>query len=158
MTKKKYDEEAQSLAKAIDIAIFIFENHAPEPWSNADIQHLKDFYLETKYRIINPEPQYKNSTSLKYLAEEILTPFQEGQGNYVNLFWEKIQEAKLPLIRVNKMDKILKRKRINNQQEYDYVIDTLVPFQQEGLLSDEEVLSLNNYISIFEKKNKPQED
>lgn len=153
MKKQNYAEEAQYLAKAVDIAIFIFENYAPKSWSNADIQHLKDFYLETKNRIINPEPQYKNIASLKYLNEDIFTPFQEGYGNYVNLFWKEIKEAGLPFIRVNKMEKILKRKKINNQQEYDYVIDTIVPFQQEGIISEEDVKNLNKYIEIFETKN-----
>lgn len=51
------------------------------------------------------------------------------------------------------MEKILKRKKINNQQEYDYVIDTIVPFQQEGIISEEDVKNLNKYIEIFETKN-----
>lgn len=154
MVKKIYEVEALNLAKAADIAIFIFENHAPNSWSKEEIEHLKNFYLETKGNAINPEPQYKNIASLRYLNEAIFTPFQEGSGHYVNLFWEKIKEAGLPFNRVNKLEKILKRKRINNQQEYDYVIDTLVHFQQEGFLSEEDVMCLNNYIDAFERKNK----
>ena len=52
------------------------------------------------------------------------------------------------------MLKILKRKKINNDVKYDFVVDLLLPYQQEGLLTYEEVILLNNYLGDFEKKKK----
>lgn len=154
MAKRIYEEEAKYLADAIDIAIHVFENYPLPSWNKAQIDHVKNFYLESKNSALNPEPKYKNIASLKYIKDDIFTPFQEGSGKYVDVFWMKIKESNLPFERENKLEKILKRKRINNEQEYNYVIDTIVPFQQEGRISEEDVINLNTYIDNFEKKNK----
>ncbi len=52
------------------------------------------------------------------------------------------------------MTKIMKRKKINNTHEYDFVIDVIVPYEQEGLITLDEVVLLNNLISQFELRNK----
>ncbi|WP_218918533.1 hypothetical protein [Flectobacillus major] len=92
--------------------------------------------------------------SLKYSIDEVFTYFQEGNGQTVEKFWEKIKEAGLPYKRENKLVKILKRKRIKDDIEYDFVIDVIVPYQEEGLISADEVALLNQWIGDFEEKNK----
>jgi len=79
--------------------------------------------------------------------------FQEGSGNHVEAFWKEIKNAGLPFKRENKLVKILKRGKIKNALEYDFIIDVLVPYQQEGLLTQEEVVLLNQMIGEFENKN-----
>ncbi|MNY73060.1 hypothetical protein D3C86_2117470 [compost metagenome] len=52
------------------------------------------------------------------------------------------------------MVKILKRKKINNIREYDFVIDVMIPYEQEGLIDQDEVILLNDLISQFEMRKK----
>lgn len=111
-------------------------------------------YSGWKDELINPQPQYANMASLKYSIDEVFTYFQEGNGQTVEKFWEKIKEAGLPYKRENKLVKILKRKRIKDDIEYDFVIDVIVPYQEEGLISADEVALLNQWIGDFEKKIK----
>jgi hypothetical protein len=58
----------------------------------------------------------------------------------------------LPYERENKLEKILSKRKIKNRQEYDYVIDTMVPFKQEGIISDSDFELLNQLIGEFERK------
>ena len=52
------------------------------------------------------------------------------------------------------MAKILKRKKINNDIEYDFVTDLIVPYQQEGMITEEEVILLNAYLGKFENRKR----
>jgi hypothetical protein len=47
--------------------------------------------------------------------------------------------------------KILKRKKINNKAEFDFIIDVRVPYQQEKLIN---IDLLNKLISEFESAKK----
>jgi hypothetical protein len=60
----------------------------------------------------------------------------------------------LPYKRENRMAKILKRKKIINDIEYDFVTDVIVPYQQEGMITEEEVISLNTYLGDYENRKK----
>ena len=159
---EKYKIESQNLAKAVDIAITVFREFPPKGWDmhyvTADknqIAHFIELYREWKENALNPEPQFCNMQSLKYVYENIFTIFQEGHGAFVEEFWKEIKAQDLPYKRENKMVKILKRKKINNIQEYDFVIDVILPYQQEGLITNDDVDLLNELISKFEnKKNK----
>ena len=68
--------------------------------------------------------------------------------------WKEIKAQNLPYKRENKLAKILKRKKINNIHEYDFVIDVIVPYQQEGLINEEEVVLLNKWLGDFENRKK----
>lgn len=48
------------------------------------------------------------------------------------------------------MTKILKKNKIASRDEYDYVIDKIVPMQQEGFLTKKEQVKLNELIDKFE--------
>jgi hypothetical protein len=91
-------------------------------------------------------------SSLKYKEEDVFIYFQEASGETVNEFWKRIKESGLPYKRENKMEKILKRKKIRNDIEYNYVIDTIVPLQQEGVLSKEDVSLLEQMMAQYEQK------
>jgi hypothetical protein len=109
---------------------------------------------EVKKRRLNEEKKYETLQSLKYSIEDVFTYFQEAAGPDVDEFWRLIKEANLPYERENKLEKIMTRGRIRNDIEYDYVIDTIVPFQQEGILSNEDVKKLNEMIEKFERKRR----
>jgi len=151
--KSNYDVQAAYLAIAIEIAITAFKFHPPVDWNQANIDHIIGFYIERKRRTLYPEAKFKKIASLKYLVNDVFTYFQEAGGNTVSFFWQEIEKSKLPYKRVYKMDKILKAKKIRTPIEYDYVIDVIVPYQQEGLLDKQQIIFLNKLIGDFEKKN-----
>ncbi|MND30088.1 hypothetical protein D3C80_206150 [compost metagenome] len=150
MTKFDYDSEADKLALAIDIAIQAFKMHPPDGFDEKQLAHFVNVYEEYKTEILSPEKRFRNKSGLKQSTYEVFTYFQEGHGNTVNVFWDKINESKLDFRRENRLAKILKRKKIKDHTEYDFVIDTLVPYQQEGLISSDEVELLNSLISDYE--------
>ncbi|KQO25830.1 hypothetical protein ASF10_23645 [Flavobacterium sp. Leaf82] len=150
----KYQEESISLAKASDIAINMIKRFPPKGWDEKTISHVIANRLEIKKDVLNPEPQFRNLKSLKYNIEAVFTKFQEGHGILVEEFWKEIKAQNLPYKRENKMLKILKRKKINNIHEYDFVIDVMVPYEQEGLINHDEVILLNDLIAEFENKKK----
>lgn len=150
----KYQVESSNLLKAIDIAINVLQKFPPVGWDKKAVSEVVAFNLEIKENVLNPEPQFRNLKSLKFSIEIVFTKFQEGHGVHVEEFWKDIKTKNLPYKRENKMLKILKRKKINNIQEYDFVIDVIVPYEQEGLINQDEVILLNDLISQFEMRNK----
>ena len=152
MKSAKYKDSVENLSKAIDIAVNVINQTPPDKFREQDIKQFISVYLEYQNKILNPQPQFANMTSLKYSINDIFTYFQEGAGQTVDMFWEKIKEIGLPYKRENKLAKILKRKRIKDDIEFDFVIDVLVPYRQEGLINEEEWVLLNKWIGDFESK------
>jgi hypothetical protein len=151
---ENYKIEAENLAKAIDIAVEVISECPPMDWDELTNNSFLEVYLGTKKDILNPKPQYANLKSLKYSIDEIFTLFQESSGKTYDIFWKKIKEAGLPYKRENKLIKMLKRGQINNDIEYNFIIDAIVPYQQEGLINNEEVEKLNKMIGDFENKHR----
>ena len=150
----KYTQAAHNLAKASDIAIHSFKKYPPKNWDEKTLNHVLNCYSERKDNALNPGPKFRNLSSLKYINEEVFTCFQEGNGDFVEEFWREIKAQNLPYKRENKLAKILKRKKINNIHEFDFVIDVIVPYQQEGLINKEEVVLLNKWLGEFENRKK----
>ena len=149
--KRTYEEEARKLAQAIDIAIEAVKTHPPKGYKPEHIEHFVNSYMEFKSIALNPKPQYKKLASLKHNIQDVFTFFQEGSGDAVDFFWRKINEHKLPYERENRLQKILTKKKIKNYAEYDYVIDNIVLFEQEGLINRGDVITLNKLLADFEK-------
>ena len=154
MIKDKYTESSNNLVKAIDIAIDAFKKYPPKIWDTKTLDQVINTYSEFKNNAENPEPQFHNLKSLSYKINDVFIYFQEGSGDAVDKFWDKIKEVNLPYKRENKLGKILKRKKINNKIEYDFVIDVLVPYQQENLINKDDVILLNKLIGEFELSKK----
>jgi hypothetical protein len=157
----KYKIASENLAKALDIAIAVVQKFPPKEWeehyvteNKNEIDFTIDLCNERKEMALNPKPQYCNMQSLKYLYEDIFTQFQEGNGVFVEEFWKEIKAQNLPYKRENKLAKILKRKKINNIHEFDFVTDVIVPYQQEGFINEEEVVLLNKWLGDFENRKK----
>lgn len=154
MASKKYEEMYLNLIKATDIAIESIKKFPPKREGDGFWKHLVNCYQENKELIINAAPKFRNLTSLKYDYESIFTRFQEGSGEDVEEFWKRIKEEGLPYKRKDKMQKILKRKKINNDIEYDFVTDVIVSYQHEGMITEEDVILLNTYLGNFENKKR----
>ena len=154
MASKKFIEATQNLSKAAEIAIESLEKFPPKEYDLDSYKHIVYCCKERLFSINNPEPKYQNLRSLKYLEEDVFIRFKECSGENVEEFWRRIKEENLPFKRENKIAKILKRKKINNDIEYDFVTDVIVPYQQEGMITEEEVILLNTYLRGFEKKAK----
>jgi len=154
MSKLSYPEQAEYLGKTIDIAIESIKKFPPNEFKNEHLTHFINTYLEFKHRVMNPDPRYRNPKSLSYLQNDILTYFQEGTGEAINYFWKQIKDQDLKYRRENKLTKVLKRQKIKNQIEYNFILDVLVPYQQEGLINKDEAAKLSQMILDFEKKLK----
>jgi hypothetical protein len=150
--KVELEQRVEVLIKAIDIAIDSIQKYPPKGFEPVHVTHFVNTYAEAKKSLLNLESRFQNKTSISILESEVFIYFQEGTGNAVDYFWSKVKEEHLPFKRVNKLAKVLKRDKIKNQIEYDFIIDVLVPYQQEGLISKDEVDRLNEMISNFEKK------
>jgi hypothetical protein len=153
MESKKYTEAALNLSKAAEIAIESLKKF-PHEGGDASFDFTLNCYIGFAASIKNPKPIYRNLRSLKYLEEDVFTWFQEGSGKDVEEFWKRIKEEGLPYKRKNRMQKILKRKKIINAIEYDFVTDVIVPYQQEGMITEEEVILLNTYLGDCDKRKK----
>ena len=152
--KRNYEEQANDLAKAIDIAVKAFRAYPPKNFGEPMISHTIKTYQEWKAGILNPAPAFNNVQSLTSVTNDALTYFQETGGETVDFFWQLIKENNLPYKRENKLAKILKTKKIETIAEYNFIIDVMVPYKQEGLLNAEETSQLNLLIGNFEQQKK----
>ena len=152
MESKKFIEAKLYLSKAAQIAIESLKKFPQKKESNDFNNHILKCYIKFEFDISNPEPKYRNLRSLKYLEDDVFILFQEGSGELVEEFWRRIKEENLPFKRENKMAKILKQKKINNNIEYDFVNDVMIPYLQEGLITEEELVLLKAYLGKFEEK------
>lgn len=149
---RTYETESQKLAKAIDIAVEAYTQVCPENFTPDTQKHVIDTYLGWKESCLHPDPKYKNLTSLKYDIESVFTYFQEGTGPTVEYFWKRIAEENLDYARENRLKKILERGKIKGRIEFDYVIDMFVVAQQNGMITKDEALQLNDMLKKFEQK------
>lgn len=152
MASKAYEEQAENLVKAINIANEILRKTPPKGFNTYHVELFLETYNRVKKQIIEAEPKFQTLASLKHDITTVFTYFNEGTGETVDEFWRKIKENDLPYVRENKLEKILSRKKIRNQQEYDYIIDTMVPFEQEGIISKVDFEILNQLIGEYENK------
>ena len=154
MTKKIYEDEAIKLSKAIDIAIEAFEKYPPEIWTKDILTHVINCYREWKDDALNPEPKFKKITSLKYIIESVFTYFEESNGKDVEYFWKQIKEQNLDYVREDKLWKIIKRGKIKNRIEFEYVTDLIVIAEQEKRITEDEARKLATMIGEFELRKK----
>lgn len=152
--KANYETEALKLSKAADIAIDAFKKFPPHDWNEEHLLHFEKCYLEWKDDALYPDPKFKSIASLKYIIQDVFTIFQEGSGDFVEYFWKEIKNQNLDYVREDKLWKVLKRGKINNRVEYEYVIDIIVPAEQENRITNEEAKLLNEMIGVFENKKK----
>lgn len=142
--------KAEEIGKAIDIANESFERYPPPGYTKQHVEHVVSVHLDYKKMALHPDPKFRKMQSLRHIENDILTYFQEGSGEAVEYFWKQINLQKLGFKRKNMMSKILKRGKLKNRMEFDFVTDVIVPYQQEGLITEMEVHALNKMLSNFE--------
>ena len=152
MARRNYQEEAEKLAIATDIAIKAIKSCPPKDFKDADIQHFVQTYSDWTEEVLNPRLQYRNLASLKHSVTAVFTYFQESTGPTVECFWNELNQLDLGYKRVDPLQKILKRGKIKGQIEYECVVDTMISAQQEGRINQEELDTLLKYIADFENK------
>ncbi|MGB0869760.1 MAG: hypothetical protein ACPGSD_09195 [Flavobacteriales bacterium] len=153
MKQTKYEIEKNELIRIIDIAIKSLKTFTPLECPQEQVRDFIKFYISEKESIITPKPQFKNLCSLRQTKNDVLIYFQEGHGKSVNYFWEEINSNKINIERKNTLKKVLKKSKISNTQEYDSVIDLMVPYYQTGMISELDFENLKSYIGKFENKN-----
>lgn len=151
MNKIDYNSQSELIINIIDIAIDCFTKNPPKEFEENHIKQFVNTYIDYRNKAINPEPQFRNLKSLKYIKNDVLIYFQEGTGKAVDIFWKEINEKQFGLVRVNRFEKVLKRGKINNQIEYDMIIDLYNSYIETNMLSSTEINKLNDLISNFEK-------
>jgi hypothetical protein len=150
MSTEKYTEE---LLKLIDICQQLITQF-PNTFGGLENQEFALGVGSDHRKYLRDPTIRKYKEDLRYIEEMHLIYFQEGHGEVVELFWHQIKAQNLPFLRVNKMAKILKRGRIKDQEEYDFVTDVIVPYKQEGMITEEQEIRLNEMLGKFEMKNK----
>lgn len=147
-----YRDRLQRLLRTLEISKEIF--------SSTDLTSTdeKKFYLifieQTKELLLNPEPQHKNSKSLEFVENDILTYWNEGTGSHIEIFWERLNKESIGFKRVDIIKEVLKRRKIKNIHEYDHIIDSVVVAQQTGRMSNAEAEKMYSYIQEFESRQK----
>lgn len=152
--RRTYKEEVKKLCLAIDIAIDAFKRYPPKDWTPEVLNMVTSNLQNDKLARIEVEPKHRTLASLKYDIQAVFTYFQEGTGEAVEYFWEKIVETKLDYKRENKIEKILKRGKIRGRIEFDYVTDMIVVAEQIGMTSNEETQKLSAMLKEFESLKK----
>jgi polyhydroxyalkanoate synthesis regulator phasin len=151
--KKNYETESIKLSRAIDIAIESLGKHAPNNWQKLDIENAIKTYLKFKDNVLNPLPEYKNLSSLKYHIQDVFIYFQETLNETTDYFWKQIEKEELGYERVDVLEKVLKKGKISSEAEFNYIVDIMVVAEQEGRISSKEIKKLNDMISVYEVRN-----
>ncbi|WP_437920030.1 hypothetical protein [Sphingobacterium sp. LRF_L2] len=155
MSKFNYDEAAAEVAKIIDITIESFREMTPDYYTEEYLNHVIKNKLSYRELALYPKPGYRTKASLRYVKNDVLIFFQEGEGPTVEYFWAKIKEARIPLIRESRnIEKIMKRGKIKNEFEYDFVIDGYTSFLEMDSISEQDIDKLNEMIGKFEMSRK----
>jgi hypothetical protein len=97
-----------------------------------------------------------NASFLRQLEREILTPWKETYDEDSDTFWRLVAERGLGLEREDYLVKILERGRIASFEEYNAVGDSIVVWQQEGRITNEQAKQLSEMLAAFEKRRLPR--
>src|SRR5687768_13120467 len=130
--RQTYEQKAEQFAKACDIGIQVLS----EAIIPADEKkRMIGSCGSDKQMALHPLLVYKRIGSLKCIEAEHFWYWNEHNGNHIDEFWRKIKEAGLGYERTDMFQRILKRGRISNMHEYDYVIDEILVAEQNGRIS-----------------------
>ena len=148
--RQTYQERAERLAKAIDIAekVIVDSGSLDEKTKT----HFINWGQETKQMALHPEPQFKKVASLKYLEHNFFIYWNEADGEDIEKFWTEIYTYGIGFERKDTLQAVLKRKKIKDIHEYDSIIDSIVAAEQTGRIDKNQVKELNQLIGEFEQR------
>ncbi len=152
-----YQERADRLAKTADIADKIIRDSNTIP--EASKHQFLNWGQLVKDKALNPEPPFRKVVSIKFLENDFLIYWNESEGPDIDKFWKELNEKEIDFERKDIIQLVLKRKKIKNIHEYNYVTDNIVVAEQIVRIDKEQVAELNRLLSEFEQrqtKNKKQ--
>ena len=147
-----YKDRLQRLFRTLDISKEILST--TDLISKDEKKAHLVFIEQTQELLLNPEPQHKNSKSLEFVENTILTYWNEASGPHIEIFWERLDGEAIDFIRRDIIRDVLSRKKIKNIHEFDHIIDSFVIAQQTGRMTNDEAEEMNSYIQEFESKQK----
>ena len=147
----KYQIEAERWARATDIANeATILRHSKGLITDNELKIITDAHIFQKHMALYPEKKFRKISSLKYHISDTLTYFQEATGEDVEYFWNKVKEHNLGYERVDRLAKVLKKKRITNRFEYEYIKDQIVIAQQTGKITEAQGILLDKWLYKYE--------
>jgi hypothetical protein len=152
-TRETYEERAQKLASAVDIAKEILNT------SSEFTDFEKKEYLKlgevVKGLALNPRKGFKRMDSLKYLESDYFVHWNEIENPEGHKFWTELYKKGLYRERRNIIEKVLKRNKIKTIAEFEFINDTIVVAEQTGHITESQSKQLNQLMGDFEfKQNK----
>jgi hypothetical protein len=144
-----YEQHAEKFARAVDIGLKILEEADISP---RDKERLIRLAESDKEMALNPPPIYKKVASLNCIIAEQLYYWNEEKGRHVEQFWDELAKNGIDYKRKDIFKTVLKRSRINNLQEYDYILDEILVAHQSHRLTTEELEKLNELLLNYEQK------
>ncbi len=149
-SRQTYEQHADRLAKVIDIGYrIISESEIPLE----DKARLLRMCKLDKESALNPAPIYKRVGSLRCIESEHFYYWNETQGAHIEKFWLELKRNGTQYERKDIFKSVLKRNRINNRQEYDYIIDEMLVAEVNKRITMEEYKKLNEMLLVYEKKH-----
>ncbi len=116
--------------------------------------HLLAFGKQCLDLARSAEGPMRRVASLRQLQSDYLTYWNEASGAHVAAFWNAVEKTDLDLQRKDLLADILKRGTINNREEYDAAVDSLVGAAQEGRISAAQAKDLSAMIGAFESSHR----
>lgn len=147
-----YQERAERLSKAVDIAVKIVNES--EQFGDDFKTPMINFCNQLKQMALNPEPQFKKVASIKYLENDFLTYWNESTDKEVDKFWIEIHKNGIDFEKKDTIKTVLKRGKIKDINEFYNIIGNIVIAEQIGWIDQEQIIELNRMIGDFENRNK----
>jgi hypothetical protein len=150
MAKKRqtYDDRARQFVQAVDIIQNVCSPSSR--FSDEQKTMISKGFAEFQRMALNPEPPFRRIASLRYLEEEVLSGWYNATGPDADSIWSQIREQGLPYQRKDILATVLKRRRIKDQHEFDYITDSIVLAQQDGRITKEQALELDSLLIKFQ--------
>jgi hypothetical protein len=149
--RQTYKDRAERLARTVDIAELVIKTS--DTLSEDTKSRKLQWGQQIKQMALNPEPQFKRVASIKYLENDFLTYWNEASGPEVEKFWTTLNKSGIDFERKDMLNVILKRGRIKDIHEYDYVVDSILVAEQTGKINSDQVVMLNGFLGAFEQRN-----
>lgn len=145
--RKTYQQRAEQLAKAVDIADNIVQESKVIPEESK--AYFLNYGKQVKSMALNPEPQFKKVASIQYLENDFLTYWNEADGSDIEKFWLELHQNEIDYERKDTIQVVLKRKKIKDIHEYNAITDNIVVAEQLGRITKGQAIELSQLIGGY---------
>lgn len=142
-----YQQEANRLCRALDIAIDTFSRFLPDGSTEEDRQSMISYYEQYKDEIMNPIPEFRDLESLQWSKRDIFNYYEVFFGEMAEYFWKGIEEAGLGYERPNYLREVVEKGEephfwVDNKSVEQSILAAL----QKGTLTAEEANKLRGML------------